>query len=100
MLTAGGDYKPTLTQCLLNAGPASPVLASIHSALVSASCWRERVHIQFSLLLQTTKWKYLLISQVCILRSFGRAVTDTAADSEMEVSAYFKVCLYCLLKGL
>ena len=34
---------------------------------------------------------YLLISQVCILGlpSFGRAVIGTAADSEIEVSAYF-----------
>ena len=30
VLTAGGDYKLTPTQCLLNVGPASPVLASIH----------------------------------------------------------------------
>ena len=29
----GGEYKPTPTQCLLNVGPASPVLASIHSTL-------------------------------------------------------------------
>ena len=35
---AGGEYKPTPTQCLLNVGPASPVLASIHSVLVSTSC--------------------------------------------------------------
>ena len=41
-LTAGGDYKPTPTQCLLNVGPALPALASIHSALVSTSCWRYR----------------------------------------------------------
>ena len=54
VLTAGGDYKPTLTQCM-----------------------------------QAAKWMYLLISQVCILPSFGRAVTGTAADSETEVSAYF-----------
>ena len=39
-LTAGGDYKPTPTQCMLNVGPASPVLASIHSVLVSTSCCR------------------------------------------------------------
>ena len=38
--TAGGEYKPTLTQCLLNVEPASPVLASIHSILVSTSCWQ------------------------------------------------------------
>ena len=38
--TARGDYKPTLTQCLLNVGPASSVLASIHSVLVSTSCCR------------------------------------------------------------
>ena len=38
--TAGGEYKPTPTQCLLNIGPASPVLASIHSALVSTPSWR------------------------------------------------------------
>ena len=39
LLTAGGDYKPTPTQCLLNVGPASPMLGSIHSvsALVSTS---------------------------------------------------------------
>ena len=38
----GGEYKPTPTQCLLNVGPASPVLVSILSALVSTSCWRYR----------------------------------------------------------
>ena len=38
--TDGGEYKPTPTQCLLNVGPASPMLASIHSALVSTSFWR------------------------------------------------------------
>ena len=32
---AGGEYKPTPTQCLLNVGPASPMLASIHSVLHS-----------------------------------------------------------------
>ena len=40
MLTAGGECKPRPTQYMLNAGPASPVLASIHSALASTSCWR------------------------------------------------------------
>ena len=42
VVTAGSEYKPTPTQCLLNVGPASPVLGSIHSALVStswSSCW-------------------------------------------------------------
>ena len=34
------EYKLTPSQCLLNVGPASPVLSSIHSALVSTSCWR------------------------------------------------------------
>ena len=34
---SGGDYKPTPTQYLLNAGPASPVLASRHSVLMSTS---------------------------------------------------------------
>ena len=38
LLTAGGDHKPTPTQCLLNVGAASRILASIHSALVSTSC--------------------------------------------------------------
>ena len=42
VLTAGGEFKLTPTQCLLNVGPTSPVLASIHSALVSTSCWRNR----------------------------------------------------------
>ena len=59
VLTAVGDY---------NVGPASPVLASIHSALVSTSCWQERVHIQRGALLQTANLKYPLISQVCIYR--------------------------------
>ena len=36
--TAGDDYKPTPIQCLLNVGPASPVLASIYSVLVSTLC--------------------------------------------------------------
>ena len=40
--------KLTPIQCLLNVGPASPVLGSIHSALVCTSCWRyiqtERTH--------------------------------------------------------
>ena len=38
--TAGGDYKPTPTRCLLNVGPASPVLASIHSVIFSTSSCR------------------------------------------------------------
>ena len=38
--TAGGEYKPTPTQYLFIVGPASLVLANIHSALVSTSCWR------------------------------------------------------------
>ena len=38
--TAGGDHKQTPTQCLVNVVPASPVLASIHSVLVSTSCCR------------------------------------------------------------
>ena len=42
VVTAGGEYKPTPTQCLLNVGPASPVLGRIHSALVSTSCGRYR----------------------------------------------------------
>ena len=39
VLTAGGDYKPTLTQCLLNVGPASLMLVCIHLALVGTLCW-------------------------------------------------------------
>ena len=42
MHTAGGKYKLTPTQCLLNVGPVSSVLVSIHSALVSTSGWRYR----------------------------------------------------------
>ena len=34
---SGGDYKPTPTQFLLNVGPASPVLASRQSVLMSTS---------------------------------------------------------------
>ena len=45
--TASGEYKLTPTQCLLNVGPASTVLASIHSAIVSTSCWRECVPMPF-----------------------------------------------------
>ena len=40
LLTAGGDYKPTPTQYMLNVEPASPVLASTHSVLDRSSCWR------------------------------------------------------------
>ena len=68
VLTADSDYKLSPTQCLLNVGPASPALGSIHPALVSTSCWQERVYIQRSALLQTAKWENLLISQVCLYR--------------------------------
>ena len=37
--TAGNDYKLTPTQFMLNVGPESPELASIHSVLVSTSFW-------------------------------------------------------------
>ena len=33
------EYNLTPIQCLSNVGPASAVLSSIHSALVSTSCW-------------------------------------------------------------
>ena len=38
VVTAGDEYQSKLTQCLLNAGPASQVLGSIHTAVVSTSC--------------------------------------------------------------
>ena len=37
VVTAGGKYKPTLTQCPLNVGPAFTVLSSIYSAPISTS---------------------------------------------------------------
>ena len=43
VLSVGGgvstEYKLKPIQCLLNVGTAPPVLGSIHSALVSTSCW-------------------------------------------------------------
>ena len=97
VLTAG-DYKPTLTQCLLNVG--QPVLASIYSALVSTSCWRDRVHIQHGALLQTAKWKYLHITKVCkyrILEGLWQAMLQTAKFRYLLIS---QVCTYRLLEGL
>ena len=82
-------FTESPTQYLLNVGPESPKLVSIYSTIISSSCRRNHMHIQRGTLLQTTKWKYLLISQVCILQSFGRDVAGTAANSEIEVSAYF-----------
>ena len=41
LLAASGPTSLHPPQCLLNVGPASPVLAIIHSAPVSTSCWRE-----------------------------------------------------------
>ena len=45
VLSVGGgvslECKLTQIQCLWNVGPASPVLASLHSALVSTSSWRK-----------------------------------------------------------
>ena len=85
-------YRPT--QCLLNAGPASRVLASIHSALVSTSCWQERVHIQRGALLQTVKWKYPLILQVCIYRlleGLWQTMLQTAKWKYLLIS---QVCIY------
>ena len=46
-LRSGGQYKPTPIQCLLNIEPAS-VLGSIHSALVSTSCWQYRYRAKFN----------------------------------------------------
>ena len=37
VVTACGEYKPTPNQCLVNVGPASSVLGSIHSAPVSTT---------------------------------------------------------------
>ena len=51
-----GEYKPTPTQCLLNIGPASLVLASIHSVLVSTSCWRDCLHIAYTAPMQSYCW--------------------------------------------
>ena len=50
------------------------------------------MHIQHGALLQTAKWKYLLISQVCILPPFGRAVTgkrERSDASEKVVYTWF-----------
>ena len=100
VLTAHGDYKPTPTQCLVNAGPASAVLASIHSALVSTSCWRECMHIQRDVLLQTAKWKFLFILQVCIrglLEGLLQAMLQTVKWKYLLMS---QLCIYHLLEGL
>ena len=52
VLSVGGgvstEYKLTPIQCLLNIGPTSQVLASIHSALVSTSCWQKCIHILYT----------------------------------------------------
>ena len=48
---AGGvstEYNLIPIQCLLNVRPASPVLAIIHSDLVSNSCWRKCVHTVYT----------------------------------------------------
>ena len=100
VLTAGSYYKPTPTQCLLNAGPAPPVLASIYSALDSTSCWRERVHIQHCALLQTAKLEVSAYFTSVHLPTFGRGVTGNASDSEMEISAYFTSGHLPFLEGL
>ena len=55
--TAGNVYKPTPTQCLLNVGPASPVLASIHSVLVSNFMLRY-LHVFFSDFIYTFTVQY------------------------------------------
>ena len=73
------------TQCFLNVGPALPVLASIHSSLVSTSCWRERVHIQLGEMGVSAYFTSVHID----LPSFARAVTGDAADNEKKVFAYF-----------
>ena len=51
VLSVGGGVsrvQADTIQCLLNVGSASPVLASIHSALVSTSCWRESINIVYT----------------------------------------------------
>ena len=53
---AGGDYKQTPTQCMLNVGLVSLVLASIHSALVSTLCLWECVHIVYNVPMLIKCW--------------------------------------------
>ena len=57
------DTNPMSVKCWARVAGADQ-----YSALVSIICWRERVHIQGGVLLQTVKWKYILISQVCTYR--------------------------------
>ena len=64
VLTTRGDYKPTQIQFLLKVGPASPWLASSHSALV-------------------TSQYFMLVG------ARAHLAMRTAANSDMEVSSYF-----------
>ena len=42
------EYRQTSIQYLLNVGPASPVLDSIHLALVSTLSWQKCVYIVYT----------------------------------------------------
>ena len=82
-ITAGGDYKPTPTQCLLNVGPASTVLVSIHSALVSTSCCRSVCTFRVAHYCRQRNGSICLFHKI-----FGKAMTgkrERSDASEKEV---------------
>ena len=94
------DVDPMLVQCWPTICDAVKCWASIHSPYsVFHAAWWERVHIRHDVLLQTAKWKYLLISQVCIyclLEGLWQALLQTAKWKYLLIS---QVCIYRLWKG-
>ena len=99
VLTAGGNYKPTLTQCLLNVGPGSQMLAGILSSLVYFMLTGARAHSTWGAAADSKMEVSAYFTSVHI-PSFEKAVRGNAADSKMEVSYFTSVHIYRLLEGL
>ena len=76
--------KQTLTQCLFNVGPASPVLASIHSAVVSrpTSYWP-----YFAL---DTAYRFFLFEKIGLLKWDLRSKRFTGNDLVFRPTTYFE----------
>ena len=75
VLTAGGDYKLTLTQC-----PFSPGQYFMLAGAEANSAWRAAAGSKMEVSAYFTSVH---------IPYFGRAVTGNATDSKMEVSAHF-----------
>ena len=72
----------TSTQCRFNAGPPSPALASNHSTLDSALCWRLSVH------------KYKLTPIQCLLNVGPASPVLASIHSALVNTSCWRECVH------